>query len=344
MGQIAHDNKWQLTSSSTYFQSSFSTFLHSTIPREQALLHTLVGTVHKTTAWRLQGHAWKRDKRFKKPVRIDQESNKTMSKSRAYLLSLLFTTFKFGGCIVSCLRHFWQPYGRNPQLLALQGSAMEPGQPPPVHFDLDSIPIVIDNDLSQCMANDPHLFKDLHLTSNRGQVDGIGKGLETGGEGTFKFSIKDNDRKVHRIKVPNSLYVPDLRVCLLLPQHWGQEVGNGQTWMGNFEHNCVLNWKGRRKTVPFKLTINTPIFYTAPSSCAYCMFDSIFKACEAPYFCRETVLQFPECRHAVDEPALVPEEFVAGENIKYCKDVSASEKVSTDNETAKSSNLLLPPQ
>ena len=91
------------------------------------------------------------------------------------------------------------------------------------------------------MANDPHLFKDLRLTSNRGQVDGIGKELETQGEGTFKFSIKDSNGKVHKIKVPNSLYIPDLRVCILLPHHWVQEVGDGQTWMGIYEHNGVLN-------------------------------------------------------------------------------------------------------
>ncbi len=116
------------------------------------------------------------------------------------------------------------------------------------------------------MANDPYLFKDLCLTSNRGQVDGIGKGLETQGEGTFKFSIKDDGRKVHTIKIPNSLYVHDLRVCLLLPQHWAQEVGDRQTWMGNYEHNWVLHWKWGRKTVSFNATTNTPIFFTSPSS------------------------------------------------------------------------------
>jgi hypothetical protein len=72
------------------------------IPREQALLHTLVATVQKTTAWHLQGCAHgvrkKRVKRYKKPVRIDQKSNKTTSKARMYLLPLLFTAFKVGCC------------------------------------------------------------------------------------------------------------------------------------------------------------------------------------------------------------------------------------------------------
>jgi hypothetical protein len=160
------------------------------------------------------------------------------------------------------------------------------------------------------MANAPHLFEDLCFTSDRGQVDGIGKGVETQGKGTFKFSIKDDNGKVHTIKIANSLYLPYLRVCLLLPQHWAQEAGDGQTWMENYEHDCVLNWKGGRKTVPFNLTTNTPIFITAPFSRASCMFTSIFTAYEAPYFRRETVLRFPGRRQTVNEPVLVPEEFV----------------------------------
>jgi hypothetical protein len=72
---------------------------------------------------------------------------------------------------------------------------------------------------------------------------------------------------------------------------------------------------------------------------------SIFKAYEVPYFSRETVLQeFPGRRCTVNEPALVPEEFVTEENVNYCKDVSANEGVNADNETVKTSDLTLPPQ
>jgi hypothetical protein len=98
------------------------------------------------------------------------------------------------------------------------------------------------------MTNAPHLFKDLQLTSNRGQVDGKGKGLEIQGEWTFKFSIKDDNGKLHTIKIPNSLYLSDLRVCLLLPQHWAQESGDRQTWMENYAHKCVFNWKGEENS------------------------------------------------------------------------------------------------
>jgi hypothetical protein len=91
-----------------------------------------------------------------------------------------------------------------------------------------------------------------------------------------------------------SLFLPDLKQCLLSPQHWVQEAGDGQTWMGNFARECVVNWHGGgKKTVLFDPSTNTPIFTTAPSSRAYCTFATAFEALEAPYYRKETVLQYP---------------------------------------------------
>ena len=85
-----------------------------------------------------------------------------------------------------------------------------------------------------------------------------------------------------------------MRRCLLSPQHWAQEAKDKQTWMGNFESECVLNWRGGgKKTVPFDPSTNTPIFTTAPSSRAYRAFATTFEALEAPYYRKETVLQYP---------------------------------------------------
>jgi hypothetical protein len=142
------------------------------IPREQALLHTLVGTIHKTEAWCLQGRACsvhqKRGKRYKKPVRVNQENDKTTNKMRtSYLILFLFASYKVGCCVELHFRHFWCPYSKDPCLLALQDATTHPGQLPPVQFDLDLFPIGINNYVSQCMANAPHLFKDLCLASNR---------------------------------------------------------------------------------------------------------------------------------------------------------------------------------
>jgi hypothetical protein len=61
--------------------------------------------------------------------------------------------------------------------------------------------------------------------------------------------IKDDDGGTHTIKIPNSLYLPKLRQCLLSPQNWAQEAkakGNkgereaNRTWMENHWDKCVL--------------------------------------------------------------------------------------------------------
>jgi hypothetical protein len=199
---------------------------------------------------------------------------------------------------------------RDPTCLAHQSKAMLQLAPPPVHFDSDSYPIGVDNHASRCMANAPHLFKDLHLNEDKGQVYRINSGLDIAGQETFKFSITDDDGKSHSIKIPNSLYVPKLRRCLLLPQHWAQEAGDEQTLMRNYRNSCVLNWRGGMKTVPFQPTTIVPVFYMASSSRIYQVFAATFEAMEAPYFRQERVLKFPGRRDLMDN--IVPERICCG--------------------------------
>jgi hypothetical protein len=61
------------------------------------------------------------------------------------------------------------------------------------------------------MANKAHLFEDLRLNTDKGQVDGINNGLTIAGEGTFKFNITDDGGQQHTIHIMNSLYVPKMR-------------------------------------------------------------------------------------------------------------------------------------
>ncbi len=134
------------------------------------------------------------------------------------------------------------------------------------------------------MANAPHLFENLRLNNNKGRVDGINSRLDIKGEGAFKFNITNNNGKAHMFKIPNSLYVPNLKRCLLSPQHWAQEARDEQTWMGNYRNDCVLHWRGGKKTIPFQSTTNVPVFYTASSSQSYRVFTATFEAMEASYF------------------------------------------------------------
>ncbi len=351
------------------------------IPKDPMLLRILAKTLVKQAAWHLRGHPRgarpKKTKCFKKPkkklISEDQEIQDMTIKNKlpTYLVPALFATLKVGCCIEAKLRHFLHLLQRASRFLALQSASLDN---PAVRLDLDSFSIGINNHASRCMANAPHLFEDLHLTNNAGEVNEIGNGLtikgkgifkfsnlhltnnagevnEIGngltikGKGIFKFSIKDDNGKIHTIKIPNSLYLPGLKQCLLLPQHWVQEAGDGQTWMGNFERKCVLNWhSGGKKTVFFDPSTNTPIFTMAPLSCTYRAFATTFEALEAPYYRKETVLQYPS-RHLMDDkPAFAPEEFIAEENLNFEKEVSFNEGVESDNETVKTSNLSAPPE
>jgi hypothetical protein len=248
----------------------------------------LVKTIQRAAHWRLEEKPCvvqrRRVKRYKKPVRELQDKVEDQRTLRTYLIPAAFAAFNVGCCVESFIRHFLGLPIWDPTCLALQSKTALQTAPPLVRFDSDSYLIGVDNHASRCMANALHLFKDLRLDDNKGQVDGINSGLNIAGQGTFKFYIADNNGKVHAIKIPNSLYVPNLKRCLQSPQHWVQEAGDEQTWMGNYRDSCVLNWRGGKKTVPFQPTTNVPVFYMASSPRSYRAFATTFEAMEAPYF------------------------------------------------------------
>jgi hypothetical protein len=232
---------------------------------------------------------------------------------RTYLFPALFTVFKVGCPVESFLRQFSGPLRSH---LAFQSEQTPTNSP--VRFDSNSFLIGVNSHALRCMVNDTHLFKDLHLSKNNGQVSEIAEGLAIEGEGTFKFDITNNNGQRHTIRIKNSLYVPKMRRCLLSPRHWAQEAKDGETWMEfkrEFLYDCVLNWKGGKKTIPNQPLINVPVFYTTSSSLRYRAFAATFEAMEASFFQQEQVLQYPGRRNLMDD--IQPEEFIAEENLNY---------------------------
>jgi hypothetical protein len=148
---------------------------------------------------------------------------------------------------------------------------------------------------------------------------------------------------VHLIKIPNSKYVPESKICLLLPHHWVQEAQDKflppkGTKMEEDDEALMLIWKQtkHRQTIPYHPLTNTPSFRTAPASCTYRTFVALCKAAEAHYYHREHVLQMPHQFH-------LDEEFTAEENLHadiQKKTPSASEGASSNNVTVQASNLL----
>jgi hypothetical protein len=178
---------------------------------------------------------------------------------------------------------------------------------------------------------------------NDTEVEGIKGGLGIKGTGTFKSHIKEDKGRVHLIKIPNSKYVPDLKVCLLSPHHWVQEekdhypVPKGtKTDTNNKALTLIWNQHKYRWTIPYHPLTNTPSFRTALASHTYRAFVVLFEVVEAQYHQREHVLQMPGQLH-------LHEEFNAKENVHaniLKKPIMDSEGATSNNLTVQVNNLL----
>ena len=73
------------------------------------------------------------------------------------------------------------------------------------------------------MAMRPDQFEDLILDAGQ-SVQGIEGGLAIKGHGTFILNIEDDKSTMHHITIADSMYVPDLKFCLLSLQHWAQKA------------------------------------------------------------------------------------------------------------------------
>jgi hypothetical protein len=181
-------------------------------------------------------------------------------------------------------------------------------------FDTDSFLIGVDSFASVTMATQPKQFEDLIFDAGQ-SVQGIEGGLAIKGHGTFIFNIEDDEGTVHHIKIPDSMYVPDLKFCLLSPQHWAQKAHNSArgTRMETDADAVILIWGhvNYMRTIPHSRNMNTPVCRTAPTTSTYRAFSAHVEAIEANFHRQEHVIQFPgHCCLMHDE-----DEFLADENI-----------------------------
>jgi hypothetical protein len=219
-----------------------------------------------------------------------------------YLLPLALISFRVGYCVKHSLRRLRAALNMHqcwPKIVAFALSTTLPYQVPSIRFDTDSFLIGIDTFASIMLGNHPDQFENLK-THNDMEVEGIKGGLGIKRTGTFKFHIKDNEGGVHLIKIPNSKYVPDLKVCLLLPHHWVQEAKDHHpvpkgTKMDTDDEALTLIWNQQKYQwmIPYHPLTNTPSFRTAPALRTYRAFVALFEAAEAQYHRQEHVLQMP---------------------------------------------------
>ncbi len=191
----------------------------------------------------------------KKPSVYFRTDGTIKEKLWTYLVPVAVSVFKVG-CYVE---------GRLRELLAshhLRELPSFPDQPLPLCPAQLTAPIGIDTHTSRCMVNAPHLFEDLKL-GEVGEVEGIKAGLDIKGTGTFKLKIKDNNGMTHKIEILNSLYVPELKRCLLSPQHWVQEAKDSyprpkDTRMSQDDECYYVYWGQAKyqKLVPYNPSTN----------------------------------------------------------------------------------------
>jgi hypothetical protein len=181
-----------------------------------------------------------------------------------YLLLLAIFAYKVGCQIKRLLKIFSQRLQR-PHMLQRIAYQSERGYSnlPTIRFDTNSFLIGVDSFASVTMVTQPNQFEDLIL--NAGQsVQGVEGGLAIKGHGTFIFNIEDNKGTVHQIKIADSMYVPDLKFCLLPLQHWAQKAHENArgTRMETDANGIILIWghEDHRRTIPHSHDTNTPVF------------------------------------------------------------------------------------
>jgi hypothetical protein len=210
---------------------------HSVSPNHPVWLHTkLVETSHDLTrrwewnhiclAVRHYPRKHRKKKKARRPSKFEGQAQRKKSLMFTYLLPLALISFKVGCCVkhsLRCLQATLNMHQCQPKIFAFAASTTLPYQVPSIRFDTDSFVIGVDTFASITLGNHPHQFENLKTHDDK-KVEGIKGGLGIKGTGTFKFHIKDDKGRVPLIKIPNSKYLPDLKVCLLSPHHWAKEA------------------------------------------------------------------------------------------------------------------------
>ncbi len=260
-------------------------------------------------------------KKARQPSKIKGQAQRKKPLMLTYLLPLTLISFKVGCCVEHSLHRLQAAHNKQyfpkwnilkyffnscagiykifqngnycheclPKIVAFAASTTLSYQVPRIRFNTNSFVIGMDIFASITLSNHPDQFEDLKEHDDM-EVEGIQGGLSIKGTGTFKFHIKDNNRGVHLIKIPNSKYVPNLKVCLISPHHWAQEAKDHYpvpkgTKMDTNNEALTLIWNQQKyqRTISYHPLTNTPSFRTAPALRTYRAFMALFEAAEAQY-------------------------------------------------------------
>lgn len=119
-------------------------------------------------------------------------------------------------------------------------------------FDTDLFIIGVNNHASRFISNKVEHFISPLQSANYGFIKGVGgELLEVRGKGKLVWQIEDDYGRIHKVAIPDALYVPKSPIRLLSPQHWSQPVNNNYpepdgTWCENYHDCLILYWDQRQ--------------------------------------------------------------------------------------------------
>jgi hypothetical protein len=156
----------------------------------------------------------------------------------------------------------------NKEMLALLYSLNTPRTSSIYHFDTDTESICIDTGASACLSPKKNNFVSLKEINNL-KINGIASGLQVGGIGTLKWSIRDDNNNEIDLYIKDALYVPSAPMGLLCPQQIAQQTQNpGDGFLASGTHG-VLTFAGYKRTIKYDSRSRLPILHTIEGASAY---------------------------------------------------------------------------
>jgi hypothetical protein len=129
-------------------------------------------------------------------------------------------------------------------------------RPKALSFDTDSFELLVDNGASRSITNNKSDFIDTpRLVPTK--IEGYSGVSKASFIGTVKWSIEDDQGRVHHITLPNTIYDAKSKRRILSPQHWSQSAHDHYpikygTLCATLDDQIVLMWDQRRysKSIP----------------------------------------------------------------------------------------------
>ena len=144
------------------------------------------------------------------------------------------------------------------------------GNRSPTSFDTDSFKILVDNCATRSITNDSADFIDPPVKV-KGRLKGVAGSMPVTCKGTVRWYIEDDSGTVHKILLPNTLFVPSAPERLLSPQHWAQaRRKRGDSPDGTiaitYSDRVELHWDRQQfcRTILLDSQTNVAHIYSAP--------------------------------------------------------------------------------